>query len=46
MREMFLIIFQTPFLEWREVMSWYTVDGIAYTVTDIAQQESWSSLVG
>ena len=24
-------------------MSWYTVDGTAYTVTDIAQQGSWSS---
>ena len=45
MREMFLIIFQTPCLEWREEMSWYTVDGTAYTVTDTAQQESWSSLV-
>ena len=30
-------------LDWREVMSWYTVDGTTYTVTDTAQQGSWSS---
>ena len=24
-------------LDWREVMSWYTVDGTAYTVTDTTQ---------
>ena len=30
-------------LDWREVMSWYTVDGTTYIVTDTAQQESWSS---
>ena len=24
-------------------MSWYTLDGVAYTVIDIAQQERWSS---
>ena len=30
-------------LDWREVMSWYTVDGATYTVIDIAQQETWSS---
>ena len=56
MREMFLIIFQTPCLEWRffsstlvvdwrEVMSWYTVDGSAYIVIDAEQQGSWSSSV-
>ena len=41
MREMFL----TSCLEWRLVMSWYTVDGTAYTMIDIAQSESWSSSV-
>ena len=24
-------------------MSWYTIDGVAYTVIDLAQQEMWSS---
>ena len=39
-------------LDWREVMSWYTVGGAAYTVTGTAQQEPgsidacwWSSLL-
>ena len=52
MREIFLIIFQAPCLEWRffctillfdwrEVMSWYIVDGKTYTVTDTTQQGSW-----
>ena len=30
-------------LDWREVMSWYTVDGTTYTVTDTVQQVSCSS---
>jgi len=56
MREMFLITFQTPCLEWRffsstlavdrrEVMSWFTVDGPAYTVIDAEQQQSWSLVI-
>ena len=45
MREMFLIIFQTPCLDWREVMSWYIVYGTSYTVTATSQQGSWSSVI-
>ena len=30
-------------LDWREVMSWYTVCGAAYTVIDTTLQETWSS---
>ena len=30
-------------LDWREVMSWYTVGGESYTVIDIARQETWFS---
>ena len=44
MREMFLASC-LEWREWREVMSWYIVDGTAYTMTDIAQPESWSSSV-
>jgi len=41
MREMFL----TSCLEWREMMSWYTVDGTTYTFIDAEQQQSWSLVI-
>ena len=44
-REIFLIIFSTPCLDWREVTSWFTVDGPAYTVIDAEQQRSWSLVI-
>ena len=41
MREMFL----TSCLDWREVTSWFTVGGPAYTAIDAEQQRSWSLVI-